>query len=60
MRSVENMEFEIEKTCNLNSKCPRCGWEGLRKDCKGGDPADMGDYYCPKCYKQDIWVIVDD
>lgn len=44
--------------------CPRCGWEGLSKDCKGGEQiADTGDYddcYCPECWKKDIWVIVDD
>jgi len=35
------MEFEIEKICNLNSKCLRCGEEGLSSDCKGGDPAEI-------------------
>lgn len=36
-----------------NAVCPKCGWEGLSRDCDGGYPiADTGDYsdcVCPKC-----------
>lgn len=35
------------------AKCPQCGWEGLSRDCNGGNPtADTGDFgavICPKC-----------
>lgn len=47
------------------AKCPRCGWEGLSRDCAGGDEqiADTGDYrdpLCPECIKKDIWVVIDE
>ncbi len=33
--------------------CPKCGWNGLSRDCNGGNPmADTGDYSdvtCPVC-----------
>lgn len=36
------------------TKCKKCGWQGLSRDCSGGGAiADTGDYddpMCPKCY----------
>ena len=36
--------------------CPVCGWEGLSRDCYGGDAiADTGDYsdvICPRCFDE--------
>lgn len=35
------------------AKCPKCGWEGLTRDCGGGraiaDTGDFDDPTCPKC-----------
>lgn len=44
--------------------CPKCGWEGLSRDCDGGGAmADTGDYaevVCPACFERGDWVPVDD
>lgn len=35
------------------ARCPKCGWEGLSRDCNGGtsiaDTGDFSDVLCPKC-----------
>lgn len=39
------------------AKCPKCGWEGLSRDCGGGYPiADTGDFDDPTCPKCDTIV----
>jgi hypothetical protein len=44
--------------------CPKCGWRGLSRDCKGGeqnyDASDYADCICPLCYEKDITSVVDD
>ena len=53
---------ELEKW--WHAQCPKCGWDGLSRDCEGGEPiADTGDFndpLCPMCIKKDDYVVVDD
>ena len=53
---------ELEKW--WHAQCPKCGWDGLSRDCAGGEPiADTGDFndpLCPMCIKKDDCVVVDD
>ena len=62
---VINMKYTKKELKNWwIAKCPRCGWEGLSRDCAGGgqiaDIGDSEDSLCPECFKEEIWVIVDD
>ena len=53
---------ELEKW--WHAQCPKCGWDGLSRDCAGGEPiadtGDFGDPLCPMCIKKDDYVVVDD